>query len=72
MATFESIQRQIDTRFNLAQRNLDETVLGSQGSLEDQISFFHAAKSLASATHAMTEQTRFKHNLTKAIIDGVQ
>lgn len=72
MATFESIQRQIDTRYNLAQRNIDEIATGSRGGFEDMVSFYHASRSLASATFAMTEQTRFKHSLTKAIIDGVQ
>ncbi|WP_300729769.1 type III secretion protein [Pseudomonas sp.] len=72
MATFESIQRRIDTRYIQAQRNMDEIAMNGQGSFEDLVSFFHASQSMASASLAMTEQTRFKHSLTKAIIDGVQ
>lgn len=72
MPTFESIQRHIDNRYTLAQRNLDKIAMSGQGSFEDLVSFFHASQSMASASLAMTEQTRFKHSLTKAIIDGVQ
>ena len=34
--------------------------------------FYEASRSMASATFALTEQTRFKHSLTKSIIDAVQ
>lgn len=72
MATFESIQRRIDTRYAQAQKNMDDIAAGNQGRFEDLLSFFHASQDMASASLAMTEQTRFKHSLTKAIIDSVQ
>ena len=72
MASFESVQRRIDTRFAQAQKNLDEIALNNQSGVEDMMRFYEASRSMASATFALTEQTRFKHNLTKSIIDAVQ
>ena len=72
MASFESIQRQIDTRFALAQKNLDDIALNNQGSVEDLAHFLDAARQAATATFSITEQTRFKHSLTKSILDAVQ
>ena len=72
MASFESIQRRIDTRLLHAQKNLEAIALNNQGGLEDITHFFNAARKLASASFSVNEQTRFKHSLTKSIIDAVQ
>lgn len=72
MASFESVQRRIDTRFAQAQKNLDEIAMNDQYGVEDSIRFYEASRKMASATLALTEQTRFKHSLTKSIIDAVQ
>ena len=72
MASFESIQRRIDTRLQHAQKNLEAIALSNQGSLEDMTHFLDAARKLASASFSVNEQTRFKHSLTKSIIDAVQ
>ena len=72
MASFESIQRRIDTRFLNAQKNLEAIALNNQGGLEDMRHFLDASRKLASASFSVNEQTRFKHSLTKSIIDAVQ
>ena len=72
MASFESIQRRIDYRYGLAQKNMDEMTQNNQGTLEDMIHFLDASRKMASASFSITEQTKFKHSLTKAIIDAVQ
>lgn len=72
MASFESVQRRIDTRFAQTQKNLDEIASNNQTGVEDMRRFFEASRSVAIATFAITEQTRLKHSLTKSIIDAVQ
>ena len=72
MPSFESIQRRIDNRLEQAQKNIDSIAMSNQGSQQDMISFLSASQRMASATFSMTEQTRFKHSLTKSIIDAVQ
>ena len=72
MASFESVQRRIDTRFAQAQKNLDEIAVNNQYGVEDMMRFYEASRRMASATFALTEHTRFKHSLTKSIIDAVQ
>ena len=72
MPSFESIQRRIDIRFEKAQKNMDSIAMSNQGSQQDMLSFLSASKKMASATFSITEQTRFKHSLTKSIIDAVQ
>ena len=72
MASFESIQHRIDTRYAQAQKGLDEIAMNDQYGIEDSIRFYEASRKMASASFALTEQTRFKHSLTKSIIDAVQ
>ena len=72
MASFESIQRRIDARFVQAQKNLHEIALNNQGGPEDMARFLDAARKVAIASFSINEQTRFKHSLTKSIIDAVQ
>ena len=72
MASFESIQRRIDTRLLQAQKNLEAIALNNQGGLEDMARFFDASRKVAITSFSVNEQTRFKHSLTKSIIDAVQ
>lgn len=72
MASFESIQRRIDNGYKLAQKNLYDIAQNNQGSLQDMISFYNASRQMATASFTVTEQSRIKHSLTKAIIDAVQ
>jgi len=72
MASFESIQRRIDARFVLAQKNLHEIALNNQGGPEDMARFLDASRKVATAPFSINEQPRFKHSLTKSIIDAVQ
>lgn len=72
MASFESIQRRIDTRFIQAQKKLEEIALNNQANPEDMQRFLDASQKMAIASFSINEQTRFKHSLTKSIIDAVQ
>lgn len=72
MASFESIQRRIDTRFIQAQKKLEEIALNNQASPEDMQRFLDASQKMAIASFSINEQTRFKLSLTKSIIDAVQ
>ena len=72
MASFESIQRRIDTRYLHAQKNLETIALNNQGAPEDMARFVDALRKVAVANFSINEQTRFKHSLTKSIIDAVQ
>ena len=72
MASFESIQRRIDNRYDLAQRNINDIAQNNQGSHQDMLSFLNASRQMAAASFSITEQSKFKHSLTKAIIDAVQ
>ena len=49
MASFESIQRRIDARFVLAQKNLHEIALNNQGGPEDMARFLDASRKVATA-----------------------
>ena len=46
MASFESVQRRIDTRFAQAQKNLDEIASNNQTGVEDMRRFFEASRSV--------------------------
>lgn len=72
MASFESIQRRIDTRFLNAQKNLEAIALNNQGNPEDMARFLEASRKVAITSFSINEQARFKHSLTKSIIDAVQ
>ncbi|SDV04640.1 type III secretion protein HrpF [Pseudomonas mucidolens] len=72
MATYESVQRGIDSRFLQAQKAVDDIAMNNTGSLEDVQRFHDAMKGLQFASAALKEQTRLKSSLSKTIIDAIQ
>ncbi|WP_338660705.1 hypothetical protein [Pseudomonas bubulae] len=51
---------------------MEEIALNNQASPEDMQRFLDASQKMAIASFSINEQTRFKHSLTKSIIDAVQ
>jgi len=73
MSSVSPLQRRLDSQFERAQNQLDETTLNASDgySQEDSFAFFEASMGLSSASWAATQELTVKHGLAKAIINEI-
>ncbi|TSH78315.1 type III secretion protein HrpF [Pantoea sp. paga] len=73
MSSLSPLQRRLDSQFERAQNQLDETTLNASDgySQADSFAFFEASMGLSSASWAATQELTVKHGLAKAIINEI-
>ncbi|MFP8968072.1 serine kinase [Pokkaliibacter sp. CJK22405] len=72
MASVDAIQRRLDTQFDRSQKNMDDLVTNLDGaSLDDIYAFNSAMRQNANASWAVNQEVTVKHNLAKAILNGI-
>ncbi|WHU90654.1 type III secretion protein HrpF [Pantoea agglomerans] len=73
MSSLSPLQRRLDSQFERAQNQLDETTLNASDgySQADSFAFFEASMGLSSASWAATQEITVKHGLAKAIINEI-
>ncbi|WP_367144259.1 type III secretion protein HrpF [Pantoea stewartii] len=73
MSSVSPLQRRLDSQFERAQNQLDETTLNASDgySQADSFAFFEASMGLSSASWAATQELTVKHGLAKAIINEI-
>ncbi|WHU82322.1 serine kinase (plasmid) [Pantoea agglomerans pv. betae] len=73
MSSLSPLQRRLDSLFERAQNQLDETTLNASDgySQADSFAFFEASMGLSSASWAATQEITVKHGLAKAIINEI-
>lgn len=72
MASVDAIQHRLDMQFDRSQKNMDDLVTNLDGASVDDIwAFNQAMRQNANASWAVNQEITVKHNLAKAILNGI-